>query len=78
MRGHRRGLWAVQFSPVDQVIASASADGSIKLWSLTDYSCIKVNEAKIHRLISGGFLIFFFPVILNLKSFVAVLDAGRS
>lgn len=43
MRGHRRGLWAVQFSPADQVLASASTDGTIRLWSLTDYSCIKVN-----------------------------------
>jgi len=66
MRGHRRGLWAVEFSPADQVLASASTDGTIRLWSLTDYSCIKTLEghessvlrlhfvAKGHQLVSAA------------------------
>ena len=36
LRGHRRGVWAVAFSPSDQVIATASTDATIRLWSLTD------------------------------------------
>uniref|UniRef100_A0A8C5BLJ1 Transducin beta like 3 n=1 Tax=Gadus morhua TaxID=8049 RepID=A0A8C5BLJ1_GADMO len=43
-RGHKRGVWAVCFSPVDQVLASSSADGTAKLWSLQDYSCLKTFE----------------------------------
>ena len=43
LRGHRRGLWAVQFSPADQILASGSTDGNIMLWSLIDYSCLKVR-----------------------------------
>lgn len=43
-RGHRRGVWAVCFSPVDQVLATSSADGATKLWSLQDFSCLKTFE----------------------------------
>uniref|UniRef100_A0AAX7UBY3 Transducin (beta)-like 3 n=1 Tax=Astatotilapia calliptera TaxID=8154 RepID=A0AAX7UBY3_ASTCA len=43
-RGHRRGVWAVCFSPVDQVLATTSADGTAKLWSLQDFSCLKVGH----------------------------------
>ncbi|XP_063871633.1 transducin beta-like protein 3 [Scylla paramamosain] len=38
LRGHRRGLWCVQFSPVDEVLATASADATIKIWTVTDFS----------------------------------------
>ena len=27
--GHRKGVWTVQFSPTDQIIASGSADGYV-------------------------------------------------
>jgi U3 small nucleolar RNA-associated protein 13 len=42
LRGHRRGVWFVRFSPVDQVLLSSSADCSVKLWALGDLTCIKV------------------------------------
>lgn len=38
LRGHRRGVWCVQFSPVDEVLATASADATIKIWTVTDFS----------------------------------------
>ncbi|KAK8752628.1 hypothetical protein OTU49_006571 [Cherax quadricarinatus] len=38
LRGHRRGVWCVQFSPVDEVLATASADATIKIWTLSDFS----------------------------------------
>lgn len=28
---------------MDQVLATASADGTIKLWALQDFSCLKVS-----------------------------------
>jgi hypothetical protein len=30
LRGHKRGVWAVAFSPVDQVVATASGDKTIR------------------------------------------------
>lgn len=41
--GHRRGVWTVKFSKNDKVVASGSADRTVKLWSLDDFSCLKVG-----------------------------------
>ena len=48
MRGHRRGLWCVKFSPVDQCVATSSADSTIKLWAVADCSCVKVSMNVCH------------------------------
>lgn len=42
-KGHRRGVWTVKFSKVDRVLASGAADRTVKLWSLDDYTCLKVS-----------------------------------
>lgn len=41
-KGHKRGIWSVKFSPADQCVATASGDRTIKLWSLADFTCVKV------------------------------------
>ncbi len=59
LSGHRRGIWCVQYSPVnpvnslflikkknkcfDQELATASADGLIKIWSTKEYNCLQVR-----------------------------------
>jgi U3 small nucleolar RNA-associated protein 13 len=42
LRGHKRGVWCVRFSPVDRVLLSSSADCTVKLWAVEDLTCIKV------------------------------------
>jgi U3 small nucleolar RNA-associated protein 13 len=42
-KGHRRGVWAVKFSRTDRIVASGAADRTIKLWSLDDFTCLKVS-----------------------------------
>ena len=42
-RGHKRGVWSAAFSPVDLVVATSSGDKTIKIWSLGDFSCLKVG-----------------------------------
>lgn len=42
-KGHRRGVWTVKFSRTDRVVASGAADMTIRLWSLEDFSCLKVG-----------------------------------
>ncbi|KAF2788382.1 WD40 repeat-like protein [Melanomma pulvis-pyrius CBS 109.77] len=53
LRGHRRGVWTVKFAPKDSqvpgssgkgLIATGSGDKTIKIWSLSDYSCLLTLE----------------------------------
>ena len=42
--GHRKGVWAVDFSTADQLLASASGDGTAKLWNLANATCLATFE----------------------------------
>lgn len=58
LRGHKRGVWSVQFSPAHMptiqtedgaasskgLILTGSGDKTAKLWSLADYTCIRTFE----------------------------------
>lgn len=52
-KGHKRGVWSVKFSPVDQCIATASGDRTVKLWSLQDFTCVKVGPVVIPSICSS-------------------------
>ncbi|GAA6002933.1 hypothetical protein JCM10207_001903 [Rhodosporidiobolus poonsookiae] len=55
-KGHKRGVWSVKFSPVDQVLATASGDRTVKLWSLQDFSCVKTFEGHSNSVLRVDFL----------------------
>jgi U3 small nucleolar RNA-associated protein 13 len=55
-KGHKRGVWCVKFSPVDKAVASSSADATIKLWSLTDSSCLKTFEGHDGSVLKCAFV----------------------
>lgn len=57
--GHRRGVWTVKFSKNDKVVASGSADRTVKLWSLDDFTCLKVGPPPPPRASSSVWLIIF-------------------
>lgn len=42
LKGHRRGVFSAKFSATERVLVSGSGDSTIKLWSLTDFTCLKV------------------------------------
>ncbi|KAG6053729.1 hypothetical protein E4U17_004405 [Claviceps sp. LM77 group G4] len=70
LRGHKRGVWSVQFSPAQLpaiqgddgpvtgkgVILTGSGDKSVKLWSLSDYTCIRTFEGHSNSVLKVAWL----------------------
>lgn len=56
LKGHRRGVWAVQFAPKDKCIATASGDKTLRLWALSDGSCLRTFEGHTASALRVGFL----------------------
>jgi len=65
LKGHKRGVWTVRFAPQStpsiqgeqgavsgrSVILTGSGDKTIKLWSLSDYTCIRTFEGHSHNVL---------------------------
>ncbi|KAK2801273.1 hypothetical protein FQN49_008911, partial [Arthroderma sp. PD_2] len=64
LRGHKRGVWSVRFAPKDTpvsttasgsngrgIVATGSGDKTIKLWSLSDYSCLLTFEGHANSVL---------------------------
>ena len=66
LRGHRRGVWSVQFAPKEAppiigddgpastsrgLILTGSGDKTVKIWSLTDYSCLRTLEGHTNSVL---------------------------
>jgi U3 small nucleolar RNA-associated protein 13 len=43
LKGHRRGVFSAKFCGTERTLVSGSGDGTVKLWSLSDFTCLKVN-----------------------------------
>lgn len=70
LRGHKRGVWTVQFSPAQMpalqgedgpitgkgVVLTGSGDKSIKLWNLADYTCIRTFEGHSNSVLKVAWL----------------------
>ncbi len=56
LRGHKRGIWSIEFSPVDRVLASASGDNTVRVWSVVDFSCLKTLEGHTSPVLCVRFL----------------------
>lgn len=59
LTGHKRGVWAAAFSPLEQLVATASGDKTLRLWSIKDGACLRTLQGhsssvlKLHYLSSG-------------------------
>ncbi|KAI4122867.1 MAG: hypothetical protein LQ347_006354, partial [Umbilicaria vellea] len=67
LRGHRRGVWSVKFAPKGTptitgdsgpaasgnrgLILTGSGDKTVKIWSLTDYSCLRTLEGHTNSVL---------------------------
>ncbi|TVY84776.1 putative U3 small nucleolar RNA-associated protein [Lachnellula suecica] len=70
LRGHRRGVWTVKFAPKDTptivgdsglvagkgLILTGSGDKTLKIWSLSDYSCLRTFEGHTHSILKVAWL----------------------
>ena len=56
LRGHKRGVWAAQFSPVDKAVVTAAGDKTLRLWSLADGSCLRTFEGHTASVLRVSFL----------------------
>ncbi|EPQ29443.1 uncharacterized protein PFL1_03198 [Pseudozyma flocculosa PF-1] len=55
LKGHKRGVWSVRFSPVDLALATGSGDKTIRLWGLKDYTCVKIFEGHTNSVLKLQF-----------------------
>jgi U3 small nucleolar RNA-associated protein 13 len=55
-KGHKRGVWAAKFSSVDQLIATASTDMTIKIWNIRDFSCVRTLEGHTNTVLDIHFV----------------------
>lgn len=65
LRGHKRGVWSVRFSPDKMpaiqadngpvtskgVVLTGSGDKTIKIWSLSDYTCVRTFEGHSNSIL---------------------------
>ena len=58
LAGHRRAVWSVCFSPSEpRLLASASSDRTIRLWSVRDGSCVRMLQSTGGRSREAGSLL---------------------
>lgn len=55
-KGHKRGVWCVKFGRHEKVLATASGDKTVKLWNLSDFTCIKTFEGHANSVLRVDFL----------------------
>ncbi|KAI4154322.1 MAG: hypothetical protein LQ340_001752 [Diploschistes diacapsis] len=66
LRGHKRGVWSVKFAPKDTptitgdfgaasssrgLVLTGSGDKTVKIWSLSDYSCVRTFEGHTNTVL---------------------------
>ena len=70
LRGHRRGVWSVKFAPKHTptiigdsgpaagkgLILTGSGDKTVKIWSLSDYSCLRTFEGHTNSVLKVAWL----------------------
>ena len=43
INGHRRPVYGCDFAPKEKLLVTCSGDKTVKVWSLEDYTCVRVT-----------------------------------
>ncbi len=43
LKGHKKSVWDVKFSPWDQLVITSSADTTLKVWNIPTFECMQVR-----------------------------------
>jgi U3 small nucleolar RNA-associated protein 13 len=87
LRGHRRGIWSVKFAPKDTpiitgdggpaagkgLVLTGSGDKTLKIWNLSDYSCIRTFEGHMNSALK---VVWLNMPKLYIKRRVQIASAG--
>lgn len=89
LRGHRRGVWSVVFAPKDTppisgengpasssrgLVLTGSGDKTVRIWSLTDYSCLRTLEGHTNSVLK----VLWLPTTSSSSSSSAISNAPAS
>lgn len=74
LAGHKRGVWSVQFSPIEKAIVTSSGDKTIKLWSLIDGSCMRTFEGHSAPVLKVSFVTNGLQVIMSFWYYFTIAD----
>jgi len=66
LRGHKRGVWDIAFSPVEKVLASVSGDTTIKLWNLNDGNCLQTFEGHLASVLKVSFISYGLELVTSI------------
>lgn len=70
LRGHKRGVWSVRFAPANTpvihgdkgamagkgLVLTGSGDKTVKIWSLSDYTCVRTFEGHSTSILKVAWL----------------------
>lgn len=70
LRGHKRGVWSVRFAPANTpvihgdkgamagkgLVLTGSGDKTVKIWSLSDYTCVRTFEGHSNSILKVAWL----------------------
>ena len=56
LKGHKRGIWSVEFSPVERCVITSYGDRTVKIWHVPDGSCLKTFEGHTSSVLRASFL----------------------
>jgi WD40 repeat protein len=47
LKGHSGPIMAINYHPIDRLVCTASKDGTVKIWSLSSFSCVGTAAASV-------------------------------